>query len=550
MIQRTYLPVPLIPELKDSTILGYDQPRLKSANFSKESKTHVVWNCRFHPDANCLGSNVCKGFSSRKELRKEKTFVSLCDYIGHPQNIVSDNETPSFAISKLLSRSHCSLVAEMPKSKSLETWQASPCLVTTGTDMKILSLNAKLVGMYASCGDLGSARFIFERIQKPNGLAVNWMVLASAFNGYFEEAIGYFSVMRGSMNFCNKFTFPVLLKACVGLMDLNKGKEVHAIVKMTGLESEVGNPLIDMYGKCRHLCYARKVFDRMVERDIVSWTSMICGYCNVGNMDIAFDLLQRMKLEGLSPNDFTWNALVSGYARVGDIRGAVALFDRMIGEGLVPDLITWNAIISGYHNRIAPSLWIDWINSKSVKDAENVLEKMPIKNSASWNALIGCYGKHGMIDSAIMLFERMQEEGIQASGLTLTSVLSACSHSGSVEKGRMEKAYELIKEMPFEVTESIACAFFHGCKIHGRQDLAKLMGEKILKMELRKPGGFVTLSNIFAADGEWEEVENLRKIMKEKRIQKVPGFSWLEKKDDLAGPKVEEESNRKRGDTY
>ncbi|GKU94140.1 hypothetical protein SLEP1_g7669 [Rubroshorea leprosula] len=538
----------------------------------------------------------------------------------------------SFSLDHIALLLHKCLKAKALKpGKQVHAW-----LLATGTDMKILSLNAKLVGMYASCGDLGSARFIFERIQKPNGFAVNWMVLASAFNGYFEEAIGYFSVMRESMNFCNKFTFSVLLKACVGLMDLNKGKEVHAIVKMTGLESEVGNPLIDMYGKCGHLCYARKVFDRMVERDIVSWTSMICGYCNVGNMDIAFDLFQRMKLEGLSPNDFTWNALVSGYARVGDIRGAVALFDRMIGEGLVPDLITWNAIISGfaqgqqpveafkwfrdtfrsgikpdqvtitgllpacgltgsiqkgreihgyiyrmalYKNVFIASALIDMYSKcGSVKDAENVFEKMPIKNSASWNALIGCYGKHGMIDSAIMLFERMQEEGIQASGLTLTSVLSACSHSGSVEiglkifrsmeksygieehyaciidmlcrAGRMEEAYELIKEMPFEVTESIACAFFHGCKIHGRKDLAKLMGEKILKVELRKPGGFVTLSNIFAADGEWEEVENLRKIMKEKKIQKVPGFSWLEKKDDLAGPKVEEESNRKRGDTY
>ncbi|GLT27396.1 hypothetical protein SLA2020_023960 [Shorea laevis] len=95
--------------------------------------------------------------------------------------------------------------------------------------------------------------------------------------------------MRQSMNFGNKLTFSILLKACVGLMDLNKGKEVHAFVKMMGLESEVGNPLIDMYGKCGHLCYARKVFDRMVERDIVSWTSMICGYCNLGKMDIAFD---------------------------------------------------------------------------------------------------------------------------------------------------------------------------------------------------------------------------------------------------------------------
>ncbi|RVW21961.1 hypothetical protein CK203_107764 [Vitis vinifera] len=71
------------------------------------------------------------------------------------------------------------------------------------------------------------------------------------------------------------------------------------------------------------------------------------------------------------------------------------------------------------------------------------------------------------------------------------------------------------KEMPIEVTDSIVGVFFNGCKIHGRRDLAKLMAEDILRMELKRPGGFVTLSNIYTADGEWEEVENIRKVMKE-----------------------------------
>ena len=85
--------------------------------------------------------------------------------------------------------------------------------------------------------------------------------------------------------------------------------------------------------------------------------------------------------------------------------------------------------------------------------------------------------------------------------------------------------------MPIEVTDSIVGAFFNGCKIHGRRDLAKLMAEDILRMELKRPGGFVTLSNIYAADGEWEEVENIRKVMKEQGVHKKPGFSWVEKRD-------------------
>ncbi|KAK2987206.1 hypothetical protein RJ640_029091 [Escallonia rubra] len=86
--------------------------------------------------------------------------------------------------------------------------------------------------------------------------------------------------------------------------------------------------------------------------------------------------------------------------------------------------------------------------------------------------------------------------------------------------GRMEEAYNLVKEMPMKVTNSIDGAFFNGCKLHKIRDLANKMAEDILKMELKRPGGFVTLSNIYASDGEWEEVENVRKVMKEKGVHK------------------------------
>ncbi|MBA0807105.1 hypothetical protein Gohar_022929 [Gossypium harknessii] len=505
----------------------------------------------------------------------------------------------------------CIKAKALKPGKQLHAW-----LLLTGTDMEVLSLSSKLVGMYAGCGDLKSSGSMFGKIKTPNVFALNWMVLASAFNGYFKEAIGYFSLMSESINLCNKFTFSVVLKACVGLMNLNKGKEVHAVVNKLCLETDVnvGNGLIDMYCKCGNVSYARKIFDRMAERNVASWTSMISGYCNVGKNKEALGLFERMKLEDLQPNEFTWNVMITAFARRGDIRAALALFGRMTKEGLLPDLVTWNTIISGFAQSHCPfeafnlfrhmlvsgikpnhvtvtgflpacgltgsiekgreihcliyrlgldanvfiaSALIDMYSKcGSVKDARNVFDNVPRKNAASWNALIGCYGKHGMVESAITMFERMQEEGVQVNDATLTCVLSACSHGGYVEEGlrifgsmkqsygiegakehyacvvdmlcrsgKIEEAYELLKEMPFGVTNSIVGAFFNGCKVHGRKDLATLMGEEILKMELRRPGGFVTLSNIYAADEEWGAVENVRKVMKEKRIHKKPGFS-------------------------
>ncbi|ONH99244.1 hypothetical protein PRUPE_6G020300 [Prunus persica] len=507
------------------------------------------------------------------------------------------------------------------KAKALRQGkQVHAMLLTSRVDMNLLSLSSKLVGTYASCGDMGSAKLVFDKIPKPNVFALNWMVLASAFNGHYDEAIRYFYLMQELGVVGNKFTFPVMLKVCVGLMDLNKGKEVHAVVNKLGFAKDVSlaNALIDMYCKCGSVCHAHRVFDRMLDRDVASWTSMICGYFNVAKTDQALLLFERMKLDELEPNYFTWNAMIAGFARCGDTERAYALLSRMTEGGLVPDLVTWNAIIAGFSqsqhageafkvfrvmllsgtkpnlvtitgllpacgligsirrgreihgliyrigfdiNVFVASALIDMYSKcGSVEKARSVFDRIPVNHVASWNALIGCYGKYGMVDSSIELFERMQEGGVQANEVTLTCVLSACSHSGYVEKGlkifrsmkgshgveaskehyacvvdllcrsgKMVEAYELVREMPVEVTESIVGAFFNGCKVHGRRDLAKMMAEAILKMELKRPGGFVTLSNIYAADGEWEEVEKVRKVMKQRKVLKKPGSSWLDK---------------------
>lgn len=511
------------------------------------------------------------------------------------------------------------------KAKALRPgMQVHAMLLTSGMNTNILSLSSKLVGMYASCADLKSARFLFRKIERPNVFAFNWMVLGLAYNGYFDDALLYFRWMREIGHMGNKFTFAIVLKACVGLMDVNKGRQVHAVIYEMGFQNDVftANALIDMYGKCGCVSYACRVFDGMPERDVASWTSMICGFCNMGEIDRALVLFERMKLEGLEPNDFTWNAIIAAYARSRDSRKAFAFLERMKREGFIPDLVAWNALISGFVqidqvgeafklfrqmlvSRIYPnqvtiaallpacgsassvkwgreihgficrkgfdvnvfiaSALID-VYSKcgSLKDAQNVFDKIPCKNVASWNAMIDCYGKCGMVDSSMELFNKMQEEGLQPNEVTFTCILSACSHSGSVQNGleiftsmkecygievsmqhyacvvdlfcrsgKIVEAYEFLKAMPIQVTESIAGAFLNGCIIHGRRDLAKMMAEDIMRMQLKGPGGFVTLSNIYATDREWEEVGNVRKVMKERNVHKWPGFSWLEKPGEI-----------------
>ncbi|KAJ4977786.1 hypothetical protein NE237_008566 [Protea cynaroides] len=523
-----------------------------------------------------------------------------------------------------------SLLQSCMKVKALKQGkQIHAQLLSSGADTNVESLNSKLVGVYAGCGDVESATIIFEQIQRPTVFAWNWMISASAFQGNCENAIGYFSRLQQTRIFPNRFTFSYALKACVGLMDINKGKKFHCAIYRMGFDSDVSvtNALIDMYCKCGGVDFAIRLFDRMPQRDVATWTSMICGYSFGGNLEQSAILFERMKLEGLVPNHFTWNALIAGYAQNGDCNRAFELFCRMKEAGLVPDLVTWNAMIAGfaqnhkstwaielfremlvsglkpnsvtisgllpafglmgslhrgkqihgliYRNKLDINVFtstalIDMYSKcGSVKDACNVFDRIAVKNAASWNAMIGCYGKHGLVDASIQLFKIMQEKGVKANQVTFTCLLSACSHGGLVEKGleifrsmkendstefskehyacivdllcrsgRLEEAYELVKELPIKINDSIVGAFLNGCRIHGRSDLAKHMEEMIADMKLKRPGGFVTLSNIYAADGEWDGVETVRRLMKEKSVLKKPGYSWLEKKDELVGFKV------------
>ncbi|XP_018724732.2 pentatricopeptide repeat-containing protein At5g59600 [Eucalyptus grandis] len=517
------------------------------------------------------------------------------------------------------------LLQRCMKAKSLSlSRQAHAVLVTTGAGRSSPSLSSTLVGSYGGCGDSSSAKLVFDAIRHPSVFALNWMVSISAFNGDHEGAFGYFASMQKLGRTCNKFTFSILLKACIAVMDVFKGREIHGAVYRMYLQDDVSvaNSLIDMYGKCGRLDLAHKVFGKMLTRDVVSWTSMICGYCHAGKMEEAVQLFEQMRREGLKPNDFTWNAMIAGYARTGDRNGTMALLNGMKNEGLIPDLVTWNALISGFvqgnqvqealklfqemlvsgvkpnqvtvtgllpgcgstvtinrgreihgliyrmgldMNVYVASALIDMYSKCGcVKDASNVFDMVTVKNVASWNAMIGCYGKHGMVDRALLLFEEMNDRNIQPNEVTLVSVLSACSHGGLLEKGlqifrsikedygvsprkehfacvvdllcrcgRMAEAYNLLKEMPVDVTDSMLGAFFNGCSIHRRNDLAQLVADDIANKRLKRPGGLVTLSNILAAGGGWEGVENVRDVMREERIHKEPGYSWIWKGDSV-----------------
>ncbi|GAB2276975.1 hypothetical protein Dimus_011684 [Dionaea muscipula] len=171
-------------------------------------------------------------------------------------------------------------------------------ITSSGFRKTLTGLQSKIVGVYACSGDMRYAQLLFDKMSNPNVFALNWMISVIAFHGQYREAIGYFSLIGVSRRFPNEYTFSGVLKACVGSLDLNLGRGVHGMVCKMGFQCQVlvCNALVDMCCKCGEMNHARRVFDRMPSRDVVSWTSIISGYCHMGKANESIVLFERMKL--------------------------------------------------------------------------------------------------------------------------------------------------------------------------------------------------------------------------------------------------------------
>lgn len=180
-----------------------------------------------------------------------------------------------------------------------------------------------------------------------------------------------------------------------------------------------------------------------------------------------------------------------------------------------------------------------------------------------------------------MLFEQMQQEGLKPNDITFIGVLYACCHAGLVAEGcqyfdsmskdhgiaprlehyaciidllgrsgHLDKAGELIKQMPFEPDALIWQIFLGACRIHGNVELGKHAAEYLLESQPQNASTYVLLSNIYAEARRWDDVKKLRKIMKDKNVKKDPGCSWIEVKRRVHSFVVEDKAHPQNEEIY
>ncbi|GAV78361.1 PPR domain-containing protein/PPR_3 domain-containing protein/DYW_deaminase domain-containing protein [Cephalotus follicularis] len=328
----------------------------------------------------------------------------------------------------MLSLSHLLLHFSPLQIESLKTQQEAQQFHALSLKLNFSthpSIPVRLLSLYTNptINNLSYAESIFNRIPNPTLFLYNILLKCYVQNQQSHQAITLFRHLMDHHLVPDAFTLPIVVKACARLNAIKEGMQIHGLLLKIGFgfEKFVQGSLVNMYAKCGEIEFAREVFDKMGERDLVSWNSLIDGYAKSGQVDLALELFEEMPERDL----FSWTALVDGFSKCKKIETAREIFDRMPERNLV----SWNAMINGY------------MKCGHFDTALELFYRMPTKNLISLNSMIAGYEFNGRFVEALELFKDMLIEGVVPNHATLASVLSAVSGLAILSKGRWIHSY-------------------------------------------------------------------------------------------------------------
>ncbi|PIA49147.1 hypothetical protein AQUCO_01300186v1 [Aquilegia coerulea] len=391
-------------------------------------------------------------------------------------------------------------------------------IIVSGNSLKgkenIFVWNA-LIDMYAKCGEVEKARWLFDRIVDKNVVSWNSMVSGYLKNGQPKECLDLYHEMQLSAGINpDLVTVSSILGACfqIGLLD-----------------------------------EATRIFRTMKDKDKVFWTTMIVGFMQNRKEEDALMLFREMLHDNVRPDSYTLSSIVSVCARLASLDTGKVVHGKAVCTGFEGDLLVSSTLIDMYSK------------SGEVGDAWIVFEMMPVRNVVSWNAMIVGYAQNGKDQEALALYNEMLYEGLKPDNITFVGVLSACGHTGLIEQGwkyfrsiselhgslptldhyacminllgrsgHMKEAVELIKSMQDEPNHLVWSTLLSASKVNRDIEHAEMAASHLFKLDPLNAEPYIMLSNMYAASGRWEAVASMRSLMKDKKIQKFAAYSWIE----------------------
>ncbi|XP_004301528.1 PREDICTED: pentatricopeptide repeat-containing protein At5g46460, mitochondrial-like [Fragaria vesca subsp. vesca] len=451
------------------------------------------------------------------------------------------------------------LFDEMPE-KSVVSWttmmngylqfgefEMAECLFQKMPARDVAAWNSMIHGCF-SYGRVDDANKLFEVMPGKNAISWTSMIAGLDQNGRSEEALVVFGEMVASGVQATLTTFGSVVTACANSGSLDLGVEVHGQIVKLGYCFDVflAASLITLYANCNQIENSHKVFKESVHRNVVVWTALITGCGSNSKHDDALKVFRDMMISGVLPNQSSFTSALNSCLGLEHLHRGKEIHATAVKLGFETDAFVGNSLIVLY------------TKCGNVNDGVAVFKRIGEKNVVSWNStIIGC-AQHGRGKWALALFNQMLRADVGPDEITLTGLLSACSHSGMLQKargffkvlsqtkyiemkkehftcmvdvlgrfGELEEAEEFIRNMPVQETKMAWLTLLGACRLHSNLDVAERAAKNIFDIEPNCSAACVLLSNIYASANRWSDVSRIREKMKYGGTVKQPGSSWF-----------------------
>lgn len=425
-----------------------------------------------------------------------------------------------------------------------------------------------LIDMYFRCFSPMDAYKVFEALPRQSVVPWNAIIAGFSQHGHFEEAIHYFQCMQLENVEPDDTTYASIVKACSNVWGLAQGELLCAqiIANSCDLNEIVGNALVFMYAKCGSLDNARRLFDKLVKRDVVSWSAMIAGYVQHGHGQEALHFFCNMQLEGKEPDNVTFLCILKACSILSALDQGRLVHAQVIENGWEMDAPVGNSLIDMY------------AKCGTLNDASTVFDKVPTKTVTTWNAMIAGFAHHSNYKLALKCFKDMEQKGQKPNDATFASLLSACNKLGLLYEGclhfkslrdthciiprldhyvcliellgraghLLDAAY-LVTTSPFAPDLIMWTSLLSHSKAYGDLKLGKQCFDSIVSLDSDYASAYVIMSNFYAVASMPEDADNMQELRKHAKAWKKPGQAFIEVNDKVHDFVVHDQTRQESG---
>ncbi|XP_020554840.1 pentatricopeptide repeat-containing protein At2g36730 isoform X1 [Sesamum indicum] len=299
-----------------------------------------------------------------------------------------------------------------------------------------------LIHLYGSCKKVLDSYKVFDEMTYRTVVSWNSIISANVECSWFYDSVELFVKMRDSGFEPDETTMVIVLSACAELGNLSLGKWIHSQVLEKGMvvNCQLGTALVDMYGKCGDVNYANLVFNRMVYRNVWTWSAMILGFAQHGAARYALDLFKEMRNYSIKPNHVTFLGVLCACSHAGLVEDGKRYFEEMEQvHGIKPMMVHFGAMVDilGRAGRLQEAyafvmnmpieadgiVWRALLSACSIHDVndysrvgekvrQRLIELEP-KRSGNFVMLANNYSEVGLWEKAADLRSRMRERGLK-----------------------------------------------------------------------------------------------------------------------------------------